>query len=70
MNYKEYHTKLIKELDNQQFLLPANEIGEILGSKNKANLFIGGSVNLLNQTITFLRGNLEYLTVSFSIFTD
>ncbi len=52
---------------NKEFL-PPHELAEALQAENSPNLFIGGSVDPANQTITLWRGNLEPLTVSFSAF--
>jgi hypothetical protein len=48
--------------------LPAGELAEVLEAKNRADLFIGGSVDKATNTITFWRGDLEPLMVSFSAF--
>ncbi len=44
------------------------ELAEVLGAAHRANLLIGGFVNEATQTITLWRGNLESLTVPFSVF--
>lgn len=49
------------------FLTPA-ELAEVLQADNRADLFIGGTVDLTTQTITLWRGNLESLTVPFATF--
>jgi hypothetical protein len=48
--------------------LPPEELAEALQAENGPNLFLGGSVDPANQTITLWRGNLEPLTVPFSAF--
>lgn len=48
--------------------IPPEELAEVLEAENRANLFIGGIVNRKTETITFWRGNLKSLTVSFSAF--
>ena len=51
----------------QQFL-PPSELSEVLSAENKADLFIGGTVDQDSETATLWRGNLEALTVPFSAF--
>jgi len=48
--------------------LPADELAEALEAENRADLFIGGSVDHRSQTITLWRGHLEPLTVPFTAF--
>jgi DNA-binding Xre family transcriptional regulator len=48
--------------------LPPNELAAALNAENRAELFIGGSVDPTSQTITLWRGNLEPLTVPFAAF--
>ncbi len=48
--------------------LSSEELGEVLSADNRANLFIGGTVNPGGKTITLWRGNLSSLTVPFSAF--
>ena len=48
--------------------LPAEELADVLESERRGDLFIGGSVNNATKTITFWRGNLDSITVSFSAF--
>ena len=48
--------------------LPSNELAEALEAENKADLFIGGSVDRSSETITLWRGCLTPLTVPFSAF--
>jgi DNA-binding Xre family transcriptional regulator len=48
--------------------IPAEELAEVLEAKNRSDLFIGGSVDRATETITFWRGDLKALTVSFSAF--
>lgn len=48
--------------------LPREELGEVLAAKNKADLFIGGTVSKETETITLRRGNLDSLVVPFSAF--
>ena len=52
---------------NKDFL-PPDELAEALQAENSADLFVGGSVDPANQTITLWRGTLEPLTVPFSAF--
>jgi DNA-binding Xre family transcriptional regulator len=52
---------------NDGFLSP-EELGEVLVAENRANLFIGGTVNPISKTITLWRGNLSSLTVPFNAF--
>ena len=53
---------------SNQDSLPPDELAEALLAENLPDLFIGGSVDSANQTITLWRGNLEPLTVPFSTF--
>jgi DNA-binding Xre family transcriptional regulator len=48
--------------------IPADELAEVLEAKNRSDLFIGGSVDQATATITFWRGDLMPLMVSFSAF--
>lgn len=48
--------------------IPAEELAEVLESDNRPDLFIGGSVSHVTETITFWRGNVMPLTVPFSAF--
>ncbi len=48
--------------------LPAEELAEVLGAEQRANLFLGGFVNQESETVTFWRGNLESLTVPCTMF--
>lgn len=48
--------------------IPADELAEVLETDNRPDLFIGGSVNHVTDTITFWRGDLKPLTVPFSAF--
>ena len=48
--------------------IAAEELVEVLAAKNRPNLFIGGIVNQVTETITFWRGNLRSLTIPFSAF--
>lgn len=48
--------------------IPAEALVEVLEAHNRADLFIGGSVDNATETITFWRGNLTALTVPFSAF--
>lgn len=48
--------------------IPAEELAEVLNADNRPDLFIGGFVNQVTETITFWRGNLKSLTVPFSAF--
>ena len=48
--------------------IPAEELVEVLKANNRPDLFIGGSVNHITDTITFWRGNLMPLTVPSSAF--
>ena len=59
--------KRFASASNKEFL-PPDELAEALQAENSPDLFIGGSVDPANQTITLWRGNLEPLTVPFSAF--
>jgi hypothetical protein len=59
--------KRFASASNKEFL-PPDELAEALQAESSPNLFIGGSVDPANQTITLWRGNLEPLTVPFSAF--
>jgi hypothetical protein len=59
--------KRFASASNKEFL-PPDELAEALQAVNSSNLFIGGSVDPTNRTITLWRGNLEPLTVPFSAF--
>ena len=59
--------KRFASASNKEFL-PPDELAEALQAENSPNLFIGGSIDPANQTITLWRGNLEPLTVPFSAF--
>jgi hypothetical protein len=48
--------------------LRSGDLGEVLAAENRGDLFIGGTVNKANGTVTLWRGNLEYLVVPFSAF--
>lgn len=48
--------------------LPLDELAEVLKAENKADLFIGGSVDEVSKTLTLWRGTLDSLTVPFSAF--
>lgn len=48
--------------------IAAEELVKVLEAENRPNLFIGGIVNQVTETITFWRGNLKSLTVPFSAF--
>ena len=52
----------------QDGCLPPEELAEALNAKNKADLFIGGSVDHASRTVTFYRGDMQPLTVPFSAF--
>ncbi|MCA9263013.1 MAG: helix-turn-helix domain-containing protein [Planctomycetales bacterium] len=52
---------------NDGFLTP-EELGEVLVSDNRRNLFIGGTVNHNSKTITLWRGSLSSITVPFCAF--
>jgi hypothetical protein len=49
-------------------MLPTNQLAEVLSSKNKTDLFIGGMVDHSGDTITLARGDLSTVTVPLSIF--
>lgn len=51
------------------FLEP-EELAEALKADSRADLFIGGSVDKVTETITLWRGNLDTLTVPFSAFEE
>jgi hypothetical protein len=48
--------------------LPPEELAEALCADNKAELFIGGSIDPDSETMTLWRGHLEPLTVPFTAF--
>ena len=48
--------------------LPPEELAVVLEAENRAELFIGGSVDHATKTMTLWRGNLKPLTVPFSAF--
>jgi DNA-binding Xre family transcriptional regulator len=48
--------------------LPTEELIEVLGSKNSADLFIGGVIMLSRSTVLLYRGNLESLEIPLSWF--
>lgn len=48
--------------------LPPDELAEALDAENRAELFLGGSIDRDSKTITLWRGNLEPLTVPFAAF--
>jgi DNA-binding Xre family transcriptional regulator len=52
-----------------RFLLP-RELAQALSADNRADLFIGGSVDRSTETVALWRGNLEVLTVPFSAFPE
>lgn len=49
--------------------LREEQLAEVLSSKNKADLFIGGSIDQRSRTITLARGDLSVVTVPLSIFS-
>ena len=49
-------------------MLPSDQLAEVLASKNKTDLFIGGIVDQSSGTVTLARGNLSMVTVPLSIF--
>lgn len=55
-------------LDPKFRTLPPDQLAEVLSSKNKADLFIGGIVDQISGTITLARGDLTPVTVPLSIF--
>lgn len=59
--------KRFASASNKDFL-PPDELAEALQAENSSDLFIGGSLDPANQTITLWRGSLEPLTVPFSAF--
>ncbi len=50
-------------------MLPADQLADVLSSKNKSDLFIGGIVDQHGGTITLARGDLSTVTLPLSIFT-
>ncbi|MGE3637374.1 MAG: helix-turn-helix domain-containing protein [Pirellulales bacterium] len=48
--------------------LSSEELGEVLGAKNREDLFIGGSVDKDSQTVNLWRGTLDSIVVPFSAF--
>lgn len=61
------HFQRLAFASNDGFL-PPDELAEALQASNASDLFIGGSVDTANETITLWRANLEPLTVPFSAF--
>jgi hypothetical protein len=49
-------------------MLPLDQLAEVLSSKNRIDLFIGGIVDQQGGTITLARGDLTMLTVPLSVF--
>jgi hypothetical protein len=49
-------------------LLPPDQLIEVLLSKNKADFFIGGTVDQTGGSITLARGDLTTMTVPLSVF--
>jgi hypothetical protein len=49
-------------------MLPGDQLADVLSSKNKADLFVGGIVDRRGGTITLARGDLATVTVPLSIF--
>jgi len=54
--------------DSNNGFLPPEELAEVLRSENYMDLFVGGSLDQNNKTMTLWRGDLEPLTVPFSAF--
>lgn len=50
-------------------MLPADQLAEVIASKNKADLFVDGVVDRSNDTITLTRGDLTTIIVSLSTFS-
>jgi len=48
--------------------LPPEELGEVLTAENKQDLFIGGTLDTENGTLTLWRGDLSSLTVPLDAF--
>ena len=51
-------------------MLPLDQLADVLSSKNKTDLFIGGVVDQHTGTITLARGDLTSMNVPLSIFAD
>ncbi len=49
-------------------MLPSDQLAEVLGSKERGDLFIGGIVDEVSQTLTLTRGDLRSVVVPLSIF--
>lgn len=49
-------------------MLPSEQLAEVLSSKDRADLFIGGIVDEGSKTLTLARGDLQILTVPWSAF--
>jgi hypothetical protein len=49
-------------------MLPLDQLAEVLSSKSKTDLFIGGMVDQSSGTITLARGDLTQVTVPLSVF--
>jgi len=55
--------------DDDMRLLGLDDLFEVLGSPNRANLFIAGAVTAAAKSLVLIRGNLDSLVVPFSLFT-
>jgi hypothetical protein len=59
--------RVVGEVSNFR-ILPLDQLAEVLASKNKTDLFIGGIVDHDANTITLARGDLTTVNVPLSIF--
>lgn len=62
------HFKHIVSAQDGVTFLPTEELIEVLDSKNRADLLIGGTVIHLRSTVLLYRGNLESLEIPLSWF--
>jgi hypothetical protein len=61
--------RFVVALDNGVKLLPADEIAEVLASRQRDDLFIGGTVDAADRALVLYRGNLESIVVPLAWFT-
>jgi hypothetical protein len=62
------HFRFVVSADEGVRLLPMEELAEVLGSGNRADLFIGAVASRADDTIILYRGNLEPLVIPVSWF--
>jgi hypothetical protein len=51
-------------------ILPLDQLAEVLSSKNKSDLFVGGIVDRGSGTVTLARGDLSTVTIPLSLFAS